>query len=146
VTTGVKASVNVGTAADARPLHVAFDVVIVELVVTLVGTGEPPLHFVAVALMVATSDAMVALVNGGENLMVPVTLVQVVSPVPVVLDFHMSSLRDRRNRVAPCRLAVRLTKRLGTAIHYITVNFRTCYQARRAWCVDWKAGTGRRHT
>jgi hypothetical protein len=86
VTTGVKASVNVGTAADARPLHVAFDVVIVELVVTLVGTGEPPLHFVAVALMVATSDAMVALVNGGENLMVPVTLVQVVSPVPVVLD------------------------------------------------------------
>ena len=80
---GAYVSVNVGGAAVARLLHALVPPVMVALVVTFVGLGVPPLHFVAVAAIVAVSAAVPELVRGGENLIVPLILVHVGLPVPL---------------------------------------------------------------
>jgi len=83
---GVYVSVSVGGAAVARLEQALVPPVIVAVVDTFVGLGVPPLHFVAEAAMVAVSAAVPELVRGGENLIVPLTLVHVGFPVPVGLD------------------------------------------------------------
>jgi hypothetical protein len=75
-------SVNVGGDAVARPLQLLVPVLIVDVVVILVGVGDPPVHPDAVALILAVSGDDPVAVSGGLNLIVPLTFVQLTSPVP----------------------------------------------------------------